>query len=216
MNRRMGVSVPDPEALGGKLNEILHLWGERPLAEELAAQFGVYAALLMRWNARVNLTAVRDIDGILRRHMAEGVVCARLLPEGIETLLDFGSGAGFPGIPVALCRTEIAVTLAESQGKKAAFLQETVRRLGLTVRVHGGRAEDLGEQFGCVTLRAVDRMGEAVRVGAGMVVGGGWLAVLTMVSERGAVEGSAGAGFRWESHGMPGSEGQILLLGRRD
>jgi len=215
MSAPKGETAPDPRALGEKLNGILGLWGEAPLDEGLAGRFGAYTALLMRWNARMNLTAVRDAEGILSRHMAECVVFARLLPAGIDSLLDFGSGAGFPGIPVALCRPEIAVMLAESQGKKAAFLQEAVRTLGLTARVHHGRAEDLGEQFGCVGLRAVDRMREALRMAAGLVRGGGCLAVLTTNSEREGVEGGAGAGFGWEATGLPGSEGRILLLGKR-
>ena len=88
----------------------------------------------------------------LSRHFVESIACARALPEGISTLLDFGSGGGFPGIPIALCRPEIAVTLAESQGKKAAFLQEAVRVLGSQAKVHAGRAELLTTQFDCVTL----------------------------------------------------------------
>lgn len=210
-----GPIAPDLRALGLRLNEILASLDEPQLAGELAERFGAYAALLMRWNARMNLTAVRDPEGILRRHMAESIVCARLLPAGIVSLLDFGSGAGFPGIPIALCREEIAVTLGESRGKKAAFLREAARSLGLHTKVFGDRVETLGEQFGCVTLRAVDRMGEAVRVAAGLVGGGGWLAVLTTRSDRGSIEGLAGAGFGWESRGLPGSEERILLLGRR-
>ena len=209
-----GLTAPDPRALGMRLNEILQTLGAVELAEELAVRFGAYAALLMRWNARMNLTAVRDAEGILRRHMVESVLCARFLPEGIPTLLDFGSGAGFPGVPIALCRPEIAVTLGESQGKKAAFLREAVRLLGLQAEVFGGRVETLGEQFGCVTLRAVDRMGEAVRSAAGLVRGRGWLTVLTTVSDRGAIEGWAGEGFAWESRELPGSAERILLLGR--
>ena len=94
-------------------------------------RFEEYLALILRWNSRMNLTAIRDEEEILARHFVESIACAQHFPEGIGTLLDFGSGAGFPGIPIALCRPEIAVTLAESQSKKAAFLQETVRILGL-------------------------------------------------------------------------------------
>ena len=86
---------------------------------------------------------MRDEQGILSRHFVESIVVARELPQGIRTLLDFGSGAGLPGIPIALCRPEIAVTLAESQGKKAAFLQEAVRVLAISAMVHAGRAETL-------------------------------------------------------------------------
>ena len=205
--------APDPGALGGDLNQILVGLGEAALPDELVASFGVFAALLTRWNARINLTAVRDAGGILRMHFVESIVCARLLPAGIETLLDFGSGAGFPGIPIALCRPEIAVTLGEAQGKKAAFLREAARVLGLSARVYGGRLEGLGERFGCVALRAVDRMEEAVRVAAAMVRGAGSLAVLTTISEQAAVKNSAGGTFRWESRALPGSRERILLLG---
>lgn len=208
-------AAPDPRALGVRLNEILGSLDEAKLPAELAECFGAYAALLMRWNARMNLTAVRDSEGILRRHMVESIFCARSLPAGIETLLDFGSGAGFPGIPIAVCRPEVAVTLGESQERKAAFLREAVRVLGFQARVFGGRAETLGGQFGCVTLRAVDRMGEAVRSAAGLVGTGGWLAALTTVPDRGAIEGWAGEGFVWESRELPGSKERILLLGRR-
>ncbi|MGB9145730.1 MAG: 16S rRNA (guanine(527)-N(7))-methyltransferase RsmG, partial [Acidobacteriaceae bacterium] len=88
----------------------------------LAIQLDAYLALLLRWNARMNLTAVRDPESILRRHFAESLFAAEHIPPGVATLLDFGSGAGFPGIPIAIARPEIAVTLAESQNKKAAFL----------------------------------------------------------------------------------------------
>ena len=97
----------------------------------VAGRFEDYLSLILRWNARVNLTAIRDEEGILQRHFVESIACARALPADITTLLDFGSGAGFPGIPIALCRPEISVTLAESQGKRAAFLHEAVRVLGI-------------------------------------------------------------------------------------
>ena len=135
----------------------------------------MYLGLLLRWNARVNLTAVRDAEGILSRHFVESIACARALPDGIVTLLDFGSGAGFPGIPIALCRPEMTVTLAESQGKKAAFLQEAVRVLGGSAVVQSRRAELLTHPFDCVTLRAVDRMEAAVSAASRLVGPEGWL-----------------------------------------
>src|SRR6185369_12464 len=129
--------------------------GMEGLDGQVSARFGTYLELILRWNARTNLTAVRDPEGIIQRHFLESIACARMLPVGIATLLDFGSGAGLPGIPIALCRPEIAVTLAESQGKKAAFLREAVRGLELNPAVFAGRAESLPTQFDCVTLRAV-------------------------------------------------------------
>jgi 16S rRNA (guanine527-N7)-methyltransferase len=204
-----------PQAVGQHLNEILVALGETVLEPGVAGRFGAYASLLMRWNVRMNLTAVRDEEGILRRHFVESIVCARALPSGIVTLLDFGSGAGLPGVPIALCRSEIAVTLAESQGKKAAFLREAARVLDMDVKVHGGRAELLTERFDCVTLRAVDRMGEAVRSAGARVVNGGWMTLLTTVADEDAVKNWAGAGFSWQTRQLPGGTERILLLGQR-
>ena len=192
-----------------KLNHLLDKSGLPQLDSQTCGHFEAYLALLLRWNARTNLTAIRDEDGILRRHFLESIACARALPPQIGTLLDVGSGAGFPGIPIALCRPEIAVTLAESQGKKASFLREVSRVLGIAVQIHAGRAETLGGRFDCVTLRAVDRMGKAVGAAAALVAPGGWLAVLTTRAE-------AGDAFAWsEEIELPGSERRVLALSRR-
>ena len=81
-------------------------------------------------------------------------------------MLDFGSGAGFPGIPIQIVRPELRVTLAESQKKKVHFLREVVRELGLTgASIHAGRVEEMPASavFDLVTLRAVDKMGEAMQ-----------------------------------------------------
>ena len=176
--------------------------------------------LLLRWNARTNLTAVREPEAILRRHFIESIAVAQALPAGIATLLDYGSGAGFPGIPIAICRPEIAVTLAESQNKKAAFLQEAVRVTGVAARVHAGRAETLTAQFDCITLRAVDNMDQAVQSAARLVAPNGWLAPLTTRAELAKIQSSmsvASACFTWsEPHPLPGSDQRILALARSE
>jgi 16S rRNA (guanine527-N7)-methyltransferase len=206
----------ESQRIGSRLNELLVAAGLDPLAPETSERFGDYCSLLVRWNARVNLTAIRDEEGILSRHFVESIACARGLPAGIDALLDFGSGAGFPGIPIALCRREIAVTLAESQGKKAAFLQEALRVLGISAAVHAGRAETLGAQFGCVTLRAVDRMQEAVKAAGELVEAGGWLAPLTSLGEMGKVKAAAGADFDWErTVALPGADDRIVAFAQR-
>src|SRR5262249_51794839 len=144
-------------------------------SSEIVSQLQSYLELLQKWNARLNLTAIRDPEEILRRHFIECIFAAQQLPQGIHTLLDFGSGGGFPGIPIALCRTEIHVTLGESQWKKESFLREAVRLLGLpNVEVYNGRVEGLIKQFGAVTLRAVDKMREACRVALGNLAPGGY------------------------------------------
>ncbi len=199
-----------------KLNCLLAEVGQTELDSGTAARFEAYLHLLLRWNGRTNLTAIRDVEGILRRHFLESIACAQILPIGIRTLLDFGSGAGFPGVPIALCRPEITVTLAESQGKKAAFLGEVARTLGIPVTVHGARAETLTRAFDCVTLRAVDRMNEAVRAASGLVVDGGWLAPLSTGGESAAIRDLAGVGFAWQDPVLlAGGDDRVLLLGRR-
>jgi 16S rRNA (guanine527-N7)-methyltransferase len=207
--------------IGEKLNVLLGDAGLDRLNETVAAKFGVYLTLLQRWNARINLTSVRDEEGILSRHFVESIVCARALPSEVSTVLDFGSGAGFPGIPIALCCPELSVTLAESQGKKAAFLSEAVRTLDLTsgcgrvTRVHAGRAEAMGCLFDCVTLRAVDQMGLAVRAAVKLVRPGGWLTPMTTGAELEAIQSICGDCFTWNSPTpLPGGEDRIVVLGR--
>jgi 16S rRNA (guanine527-N7)-methyltransferase len=199
-----------------RFNALLAEANQEQLAPEQTGRFEDYISLLLRWNARVNLSGIRDEEGILSRHFVESIACARALPPGIATLLDFGSGAGFPGIPIALCRPEIAVTLAESQGKKAAFLSEAVRVLGISAKVHSGRAETLAMCFDCVTLRAVDRMERAVQAAAKLVRPGGWLALMTTGKELDALEAAAGAEFTWTKPlSQPGSDERLLGLGMR-
>ena len=201
---------------GSRLNQALRERGQEPLDEQTAGHFELYLSLILRWNARVNLTSVRTEDAIISIHLAESIACARALPAGIASLLDLGSGAGFPGVPIALCRPEMIVTLAESQGKKAAFLQEAVRTLGLNAKVHAGRAEGLAETFACVTLRAVDKMPKAVAVAAQLVAPEGWLALMTTGADVAGLKIAAGEEFRWsDAIHLPRSADRVLALGQR-
>ena len=202
---------------GSRLNALLAGAGQPLLEPALSKRFEDYCSLLIRWNARINLTAIRTEEGILSRHFVESIACADALPGGIVTLLDFGSGAGFPGIPIALCRPEMAVMLAESHGRKAAFLQEAVRVLGISGKVHCGRAETLAERFDCVVLRAVDRMPQAVQAAVKLVAPGGWLALMTTNAELAGLQMAAGgAEFSWSRVvQLPGSEDRVVAFGER-
>ncbi len=166
----------------------------RDLPEGMAVPEGIYGRLsgyldlLVRWNERTNLTAVRDPEEMVRRHFGEslfaGGVLARFVGQGQE-VLDLGSGAGFPGVPVQLMLPEARVTLAESQGKKAAFLREVVRVLELGAEVWAGRVEAMPAErrFDAVMLRAVDRMGAMVESGRARVRVGGVLVEMTGEAE---------------------------------
>ncbi len=202
--------------VGARLTELLADTGLGMLDAEEARLFEIYFSLLIRWNARVNLTSVRSQEGILSRHFMESIACARALPAEVSTLLDFGSGGGFPGIPIAICRPEIAVTLAESQGKKAAFLQEAVRTLRIHAVVHAQRAENLGSGFDCVVLRAVDKMLEAVEAAVHLIAPGGSLVLMTTGAEFEMLKGAAGPELCWEQTiQLPGSFDRLLALGNR-
>ena len=148
---------------------------------ELYAQLSTYLDLLLKWNARTNLTAIRDPEEIVRRHFGESLFAGRHIPPATCTLLDFGSGAGFPGLPIQLLRPELSVTLAESQNKKATFLREVVRTLGLPTEIWATRVEDMpsDRRFDVVAMRAVDDMATALPAARARIAPGGHLLLLT-------------------------------------
>jgi 16S rRNA (guanine527-N7)-methyltransferase len=112
-----------------------------------------YVELLSRWNAAYNLTAVRDPAEMVTRHLLDSLAIARLVRGA--TLADLGTGAGLPGIPLALLEADRQVTLVDSNGKKIRFLREAVRALGLkNVRIEQSRVENLRGQYDCVVARA--------------------------------------------------------------
>lgn len=139
-----------------------------------------YLDLLLKWNARTNLSAVREPREIVRRHFGESLFAATHLPIA-STLLDLGSGAGFPGIPIQLRYPELQVTLAESQNKKASFLREVVRTLALATEVFADRVEKMpvDRRFDVVALRAVDQPVLALGLARGRITGGGLILQLS-------------------------------------
>jgi len=202
--------------MSSRLNDRLNELGLEPLNGELEARFFAYISLFLRWNQRINLGSFHHEDEIIDRHIIESIIVARRLPARIASLLDYGSGGGLPGIPIALCRPEIAVTLAESQSRKAAFLQEAVRVLNLSAQVWAKRAETLRVVFDCVILRAVDRMPIAVARATQLVSPNGWLALMTTDADAGQLKTKAGPDFCWERPlRLSGSESRLLVLGHK-
>jgi 16S rRNA (guanine527-N7)-methyltransferase len=128
------------------------------------AAFHRYAAELRAWNARFNLTAITDDDGIQIKHFLDSLSLLKALPPGWgrARLVDVGTGAGFPGLPLKLLCPDLRLTLVEATGKKVTFLQALVDQLRLLgVAVVKARAEDLGqdpvhrEQYDLAVARAV-------------------------------------------------------------
>ena len=162
----------------------------RPLSAGQQQALYRYAELLTDATARLNLTAVRDINAIERRHVHESLVLLRVL-EGAGVLpagagvVDVGSGGGVPGVPVAIARPDLKVTLIEATGKKAAFLEETVRALALVnVSVLAVRAEDAGrspeqrERYDAALARAVAPLDVLAELTLPLVRPGGYLAAV--------------------------------------
>ena len=136
-----------------------------------------YVELLQRWNAAYNLTAVRDPAEMVTRHLLDSLA---ILPRVHgATLADLGSGAGLPGIPLAIAAPEREILLVDSNGKKARFLREAVRKLGLThTRVAESRVENVEGTFECITARAFASLGEMLaRGGHLLATDGRWLAL---------------------------------------
>jgi len=135
----------------------------------------------------------------------------------IGHLIDVGSGAGFPGLPIKICHPGLRLTLLESSHKKATFLREVVRSLALTdVDVFCGRAEGYaGDRAAVVTLRAVERFDEVLPVAAGLVASGGRMALLIGQAQCGRAQ-QLTPDFAWgEPLPIPLSANRILLVGRR-
>ncbi|MET0892249.1 MAG: 16S rRNA (guanine(527)-N(7))-methyltransferase RsmG [Pseudoxanthomonas sp.] len=163
-----------PQALQDELDRGLVALGLD--AGTLAPALLAYLALLDRWNRTYNLTAIRDPREMVTRHLLDSLAMHACLADG--SLADLGTGAGLPGIPLALARPGLQVTLVESNGKKARFLREAVRVLGLAnARVAESRAEALQEPAAhdAITARALDSLAGIIKVGGHLLKPGGRL-----------------------------------------
>jgi 16S rRNA (guanine(527)-N(7))-methyltransferase RsmG len=110
--------------------------------------------MLVKWNRKMNLTSLADVDEIVRRHYAESLWLGSVLPAGPLSIADVGSGAGFPGYPIAVLRPESSVALIESSSRKAVFLRQACRGIE-NLKVIEGRAEDCRERFDWLVARGV-------------------------------------------------------------
>ncbi|MGF1504831.1 MAG: 16S rRNA (guanine(527)-N(7))-methyltransferase RsmG [Anaerolineae bacterium] len=117
------------------------------LSDEQVAAIRRYSDLLRAWNAHTNLTAITEPDAIAIRHFYDSLTCLRALPEGAARLIDVGTGAGVPGLPLRIARPALALTLVDSVNKKVAFVRHVAEELGLAgVTALHARAEALGQQ----------------------------------------------------------------------
>jgi 16S rRNA (guanine527-N7)-methyltransferase len=147
------------------------------LPGELAPPLLAYLDLLARWNRSYNLTAVRDPREMVPRHLLDSLAMDAYL-DGIASLADLGTGPGLPGIPLAIARPQLRVTLVEANGKKARFLREAVRTLGLAnAEVAESRIEALDRTgaFDAITARALATLPQILAFGGHLLAPGGRL-----------------------------------------
>jgi 16S rRNA (guanine527-N7)-methyltransferase len=227
-----------------RIAELLHPFLSAPLSDHQLQNISTYIDILLRWNARINLTAVRQPEEIVTRHFGESLFAAGHLfsqPELHDatvvdprppkpsaafeqsgathstTLIDVGSGAGFPGIPIKIYSPHTHLTLIESNQKKTTFLREVSRALTLTdVNVFAGRAEDFSSFGDIVTLRAVERFQDALPIAARLVAPTGRLALLISRRQTDSLPDLAPPFRSLEPIPIPLSESRVLLIGQRD
>ena len=169
------------EAVADGMREL----GIEPI-DEASAKIAEYAALLDRWNKTYNLTSVREIPRIVSLHLLDSLALLPYLHAG--TLLDVGSGAGLPGIPVAVMRPDLQVTLLDANSKKSAFQQQAVIELGLAnVAVVCRRVEQYQAPagFSQIVSRAFSELADFVGLtGHLLAEGGRWLAMKGVYPEQ--------------------------------
>lgn len=132
------------------------------ITDEQAEKFSIYYKLLVEWNEKMNLTAITDKEGVALKHFCDSIMLLKYvdIPEN-STLIDIGTGAGFPGIPLKIMREDIKLTLLDSLNKRLVFLKEVCDSLGFDAEIIHSRAEDgaknekLREKFDYATSRAV-------------------------------------------------------------
>lgn len=192
-----------------EIGELLLPYSGERLSTERLGLFQTYLALILKWNAKFNLTALRDPVQIVTRHFGEGVFAARFVTAKARTLMDLGSGVGIPGIPLQIVHPNLAISLVESQQKRASFLREAVRHLALASTVVAGRAEEINAQFDVVAMRAVEKMDEMLPVAADCLKSAGTLLVLTTHT----APTNKLPEIVWSEYPLPGAIHSVLRVG---
>jgi 16S rRNA (guanine527-N7)-methyltransferase len=226
----------EPVHIAELLQPFLRSAADQRLTTNDLANISIYIDLLLRWNARINLTAIRQPEEIVTRHFGESLFAARhLFPApnrvgadalvrparqsaALTRLIDVGSGAGFPGLPIKIWAPQIHLTLIESTHKKAAFLREVTRALTLMdINVFPGRAQDYpNPPAEVVTLRAVERIETTLPIAASLVAPRGRLALLISEPQLARTKDLTPT-FAWEPPlPVPLSSSRVLAIAIRE
>lgn len=198
-----------------KVSKALEPYGVVP-STELVERIKTYIELLLKWNRSISLTTITDVEEILRFHFGESLFALSMLPVEKSRLADVGSGAGFPGIPLAMAQPSLEVTLIESNAKKFAFLSEVVGTLQIDNALpFRGRMADFqhgNERLDVVTARALGQFDELVGWSRRQLSPTGRLVL--WVGDEDSRKIAVDRRFAWGvPERIPGSERRFLLLG---
>jgi 16S rRNA (guanine527-N7)-methyltransferase len=185
------------------------------LSDVQLAQFDQYLELLLEWNSRINLTAIREPEAIRLRHFADSLSCLAATGElEGQRLADVGTGAGFPGLVLKICFPDMQLTLVESVGKKCRFLEEVVSRLTLqTVEILQERVEVVGrlpahrERYDWAVARAVTQMPALVEYLLPLCRVGG-----SMLAQKGSSAAEETENAAWAIKQLGGDAAQVLQV----
>lgn len=168
-----------------QLREYASKYGIR-LEEKMLSDFGIYGEMLKEWNGKINLTAIVDDEGIAIKHFIDSLLLldALSIPSGAK-MVDVGTGAGFPGVPIKIVRPDVNLTLMDSLNKRLVFLDSLCESLNISAEKVHGRAEDMGRQgtpyreaFDVAAARAVTDMRELSEYCLPLLKKGGTFAAL--------------------------------------
>lgn len=207
-----------------RLNEVFNLSG-LPLDSEKTVQFKRYSELLCEWNEKMNLTAITDSEGIAVKHFLDSCLPLSMVdvPTG-ATVIDVGTGAGFPGVPMKILRSDISLALLDSLNKRLTFLSAVLDDIGLKAELIHSRAEDKGasalrESFDIATARAVARLSVLCEYCLPFVkVGGAFLALKgpdakhEVDEARSAIKLLGGRVEAVKEYSLPGGDKRTLIV----
>ena len=189
------------------------------LSERQLEQLATHFSLLLHWNRKINLTSLRRPEEIAARHFGESLFLTKVVKLGTGLLVDVGSGAGFPGLPIKIACPAISAVLLEANKRKTAFLKEVIRSCGLegiearSERLEEAARGELAGQAQWVTLRAVALTASSLADLQKLLAPEGQLALF--LGEKDALELARTPGFQWAPPArIPHSERRVILIGR--
>jgi 16S rRNA (guanine(527)-N(7))-methyltransferase RsmG len=194
-----------------------------------ADRFDTYAERLVRWNKHVNLTSITDPDDIVIKHFIDSLIVTKYVDfkEG-EKLVDVGTGAGFPGLPLLIANPKLELTFVDALGKRLAFIKDVMSNMGLVATRTHGRAEDVGrkeefrEQFDYATARAVAPLNILCEYCMPLVKVGGLFIAMKGAAGRAeadmaenAIATLGGEIAKLEEYELPGGDKRSLIIIRK-